>query len=221
MTPGGVRKMGGKTRWRIVEELKSAGGLPVRELAERLGMSYMGVKDACTDLQKRGLLETWRHSVGSGRPQMLYRLTDKALDLFPAESLNLALGLLEAANSLYGSSAAEKLLVVAFQKMRERYARRLSGVSSAARGIKLAEIRDREGYMARWEEEGGEGGGWRIVEHHSPILEIQRAFPITERLEAELFQRLLECRVSREVSEVPGLYRVVYTGDRSAAWKRV
>ena len=46
-------------------------------------MSYMGIKDHCLALEKDGYLDTWRRPKPVGRPEMLYRLTDRARELFP------------------------------------------------------------------------------------------------------------------------------------------
>ena len=42
-----------------MELIKCSGGLSVGELAEVMGMSYMGVKKHCLAMHKLGLLETW------------------------------------------------------------------------------------------------------------------------------------------------------------------
>ncbi len=50
----------------------------------------------------------------------------------------------------------------------------------------------------------------RIVEHHSPLEDLLRRFPIIARLERELFERVLKCRVQREEQCEPGIYRCVF-----------
>ena len=61
-------------------------------------------------------------------------------------------------------------------------------------------------------------GVLRIVEHHSPILDLLQAFPIVARLEAEMFQRLLKSPVRREESHASGLFRCTFTiGARASA----
>ena len=44
----------------IMKHLKQSSGLSVNELASKLEMSYMGVKQHCVELEKRGYLDTWR-----------------------------------------------------------------------------------------------------------------------------------------------------------------
>jgi predicted ArsR family transcriptional regulator len=211
MTPALVRKMGGETRWRIVEALKLGGGACVRDLAGELGMSYMGVKEACLGLQKSGFLETWRRPSSGGRPQLEYRLTERAGQLFPAESPEIALELLESARTLFGAAAPEKLLLVVFKRMAERYRRRLHSGSLGERAQRVAEIRHAEGHLSRWEPAGLESGSGglagRIVEAHSPILEVLRAHPIAARLESEMLGDLLGARVVREEDGGAGAYR--------------
>jgi predicted ArsR family transcriptional regulator len=192
-----------------MNELKRTQGLCVNDLAGRVGMSYMGVKGICLDLQKRGLLDTWRQPQKLGRPLLLYRLTQRAHDLFPTTSNEMTIHLLEAAQKLYGAAAAEKLLLTLFQKQTEQYAKRLNGETVAERAKWLARLRDHDGFMS--ELESDESGALRIVEHHSPILDLLRAFPLVAKLESNMFERLLGAPVQREETVASGLYRATFT----------
>ena len=192
----------------MLNELKRTQGMCVGDLAERLHMSYMGVKGICLDLQKRGLLDTWRTPQKVGRPQLFYRLTQRAHDLFPTESNQMTIHLLEAAQKLYGTAAAEKLLLVVFQRQTEHYASKLRGEDLAERARSLARLRDLDGYMSECEQD--EGGVLRIVEHHSPILDLLRAFPLVAKLETDLIQRLLGVAVERTENVASGLYRATF-----------
>lgn len=201
-----ISEIGKSQRLQIVNRLKRTQGLAVGELADALKMSYMGVKQHCIDLHRDGYLDTWRRPKPIGRPEMLYRLTDRAHELFPQTSNAITIELLEAAGKLYGASAAEKLLFTIFQKQTEYYAAKLKGDSPAVRAQSLAKLRDQAGCMADFENEGIP----RIIEHHSPILDLLRAYPIVARLERELFQRVLQASVTREESHASGLYRCVF-----------
>lgn len=204
-----IQQVGRSARLRVLNELKRTQGLCVTVLAERLGMSYMGIKGVCLDLEKRGLLDTWRSPQPMGRPQMLYRLTERAHDLFPTTSNAMTIEVLAAAQKLFGATAAEKLLLVAFQKKAEQFAARLKEGTLAERAKAFARLRDHEGHMA--ECVGAEGGeGLRIVEHHSPILDLLREFPMIARLEAEMFARLLGVPVRREEMSVSGMFRATF-----------
>jgi len=198
-----IQQIGRSQRLKIINELKRTQGLPVRDLADRLGMSYMGVKDMCVDLERRGFLDTWRQPQKLGRPLMLYRLTRRAHELFPVASNPMTIEVLEAAQKLFGAAAPEKLLLIVFQRKAEHYETRLKGGTLGERAKWLARLRDHEGYMSNCETEGGE---IRIVEHHSPILDLLRAFPLVTRLEAEMFSRVLGVPVRRQEHSASGLF---------------
>ncbi len=210
-----IEQVGRSARLRVLNELKRTQGLCVKDLAARLGMSYMGIKGICLDLEKRGLLDTWRSPRGVGRPQMLYRLTERAHDLFPTTSNAMTIDVLTAAQKLFGAAAAEKLLLVAFQTKSGDYAARLKGDTLAERAAALARLRDHDGYMSAFGE--GKDGPPLIVEHHSPILDLLREFPLIARLEAEMFQRLLGVPVRREEACAGGLFRATFILGEGAA----
>jgi predicted ArsR family transcriptional regulator len=194
------------TRLKVLNEIKrTSAGLAVGELASRLGMSYMGVKDLVLDLQKSGLLDHFRQATRSapGRPQKLYRLTSKAHDLFPTASNPLTIEILQAARKLYGATAAEKLLLVTFQQKAEAYGPRVKGRSLREKAAALVKLRDADGYMAELE---NDDEGLKIVEHHSPIRDVLEAFPGAVKMETDLFSKLLGVQVEREDTGVSGLY---------------
>ena len=203
-----IQQVGRSARLRVLNELKRTQAMCVADLAARLGMSYMGVKSVCLDLQKRGLLDTWRSPRPIGRPQMLYRLTERAHDLFPTTSNAMTLAVLVAAQKLFGVAAAEKLLLVAFQEKSADYALRLKGDTLADRAKWLARLRDHDGHMSECLSD--ESGALSIIEHHSPILDLLREFPFIARLETEIFQRLLGVPVRREETSVGGMFRAVF-----------
>lgn len=196
-----LQTVGRSARLKVLNEIKRTQGIAVGEIAERLGMSYMGVKDLCTDLARKGLLDTWREPQAKGRPRMLYRLTPRAHDLFPTASNGATIAVLEAAQKLYGATAPEKLLLVLFQRKAEEYMAKLKGDTLAERVKSLVRLRDMEGYMSEMAEDE-----LQIVEHHSPILDLLHAFPIVARLEGEMFRRILGVPVRRVEETVSGLY---------------
>lgn len=202
-----LHQVGRSARLKVINELKRTQGLCVTDLAERLNMSYMGIKGICLDLEKRGLVDTWRQPTRLGRPQLLYRLTGRAHDLFPTESNALTIDLLAAAQRLFGAAAPDKMLLVAFQKKAEQYLARMKAGTVRERADRLAQLRDEEGHMAELEAGADD---LRIVEHHSPILDVLRAFPIVAKLEAELFQRVLGTPVRREEATASGLFRATF-----------
>jgi len=81
-----LAEIGRTQRLEILNSLKRTKGMSVNELVEKMGMSYMGIKQHCLTLQRDGYLDTWRRPQKMGRPEMVYRLTRRSHDLFPADS---------------------------------------------------------------------------------------------------------------------------------------
>ena len=150
-----ISEIGKSQRLQIINKLKRTAGLSVKELAARLDMSYMGVKQHCIDLHKDGYLDTWRRPQTLGRPEMVYRLTRRAHELFPEASNALTLELLECAKKLYGPAAAEKLLLLVYRQKTAQYLPRIKGETPVQRAKWLARLRDHEGYMSGVEPDGG------------------------------------------------------------------
>ncbi|MCB1232044.1 MAG: hypothetical protein KDN19_17375 [Verrucomicrobiae bacterium] len=191
----------------IIILVKRSTGLSVPELAKDLKMSYMGVKKHCVALEKLGYLDTWRRPKVVGRPEKLYRLTEKADLVFPGIGDEVTLALLDAANQLE-SNAAEKLLYAFFQKQTEKYGKKVKGNSVADRATSLAKWRDQEGYISSCVYDREEG--LHIVECHNPLQPIFDRYPTVERMEEQMFERLLNSSIERSVIKVSGLRRVVY-----------
>jgi predicted ArsR family transcriptional regulator len=202
----------GKTqRLRVVNRLKRTQGMSVKELAQALGMSYMGIKQHCIELHQLGYLDTWRRPKSEtqvGRPELIYRLTQKAHHLFPVASNRVTLALLEEAQTLYGPTAASKLLFMLFQRKTEAFQQRVNAETLEERVRQFAALRDADGYMAEVE---SDEAGWQIIEHHSPLADLLAAYPaLLPRLEQEMYGKVLRVPVKREQTTISGLYWCVF-----------
>ncbi len=194
-----------KPHWfEIMELIKCSSGISVGELSATLGMSYMGVKKHCLAMQKMGYLETWRNPKAIGRPEKLYRLTEKVAPLFPPIGSDFSLMILDAASQLE-SNAAEKLLFSVFRTQTEQLAKVINGDSLRERAEQLAGVRTSDGYYSRCVV--SEDEGLRIEEYHNPLQPIFDRYATLERMEAQMFERLLGVRVDRSVTRTAGLIR--------------
>jgi predicted ArsR family transcriptional regulator len=216
------REIGHQRRLEILTALKRHGGMSVKEVAAHFGVSYMGIKQHCLDLERDGYLSTWRQPKGMGRPELIYRLTLRAHELFPGASHPFTAEILEAVQQTYGPAAPTKLLFAVFAQRGESYRMQINHCPTLAeRAERLARLRDAEGYMAEFHAAPGDAahpaGGLWIIEHHSPIEDLLRRYPILARLERELFERALNSPVQREEQSGESGYRCLfYLGDASA-----
>lgn len=191
----------------IIELVKRSTGLSVPELARELKMSYMGVKKHCVTLEKLGYLDTWRRPKVVGRPEKLYRLTEKANDIFPQIGNDVTLSLLEAA-SQFDANAAEKLLFAHFHALTVRLNKKVKGQSVADRAMALAKLRDQSGHVSECAYHPEEG--LQIVECHNPLQPVFDRYPTAERMEEQLFERIVGASVERSLTKVSGLRRYVF-----------
>lgn len=202
-----LAEIGRTQRLEIVNSLKRSRGLSVNELVDRMRMSYMGIKQHCLTLQRDGYLDTWRRPQRMGRPEMVYRLTRRAHDLFQADSNRFTLELLDSVQQIYGPNAPEKLLYNLFEKKCGSLKEKVKGATVGERAKSLAKIRDTEGYMSQFVTEEG---GPQILECHSPLQNVLDKYPIIGRLEQEMFEQLLGTRVRRQETRNSGLYECAF-----------
>ena len=203
-----ISEIGRTQRLEIINSLKRTRGMSVNELVGRMNMSYMGIKQHCITLHRDGYLDTWRRPQKMGRPEMVYRLTRRSHDLFQADSHQLTLDLLKAAQETYGPNAPEKLLYNIFKKKTAALKAKAKGDTVADRAKWLAHVRDGEGYMAQFV--NNKDGSPRILEVHSPILNLVERYPIIGRFEQDMFEAILGTRVRREVTRNSGLYECTF-----------
>ena len=193
----------------IILHLKKSPGLSVKELCALMDMSYMGVKQHCMELEKKGCLDTWRRPKAQGRPEKVYRLTSKLDPLFPRASEGEFIDLLKHAERIFGPTAPEKLLYAHFQMKADGYQERLAQETELEnKVIQLARLRSGEGYMS--EAEMSSGGALRLVDYNCPWEDLVKKYPLISEIECELIERLLGCSVERVVEEHSGLKRVIY-----------
>lgn len=186
----------------IIELIKCSQGMSVGELSEAMGMSYMGVKKHCLAMQKLGYLDTWRRPKDVGRPEKLYRLTKRLDPLFSQIDNQMGLAMLDAAAQL-DPNAAEKMLFTYYRQHGDDLAPKVAGDSLAEKAAALASLRSEEGrYAEAWESE--DGGLW-IDEYHNPLEPLFEKYPTLERMEVQMFEKLLGVPVERSVEKTSGL----------------
>jgi Predicted transcriptional regulator len=204
-----LSEIGRTQRLEILNTLKRTKGLSVNELVGKMKMSYMGIKQHCLTLERDGYLDTWRRPQKMGRPEMVYRLTRRTHDLFPSESNQFTLELLQSIKEIHGPNGPEKLLFNVFERKAVVLKAKVKGETVAERAKALARIRENEGFMSQFITDESEGGP-QILECHTPLLNLLDQYPIIGRLEGDLFESVLGTRVRREESRTSGLFECAF-----------
>lgn len=197
---------------RCIELLKCSRGLPVSEIADRLGMSYMGGKQLCQKLEKLGFLVTWRKPrVAAGRPQMVYKLSAKSLDIMPRISNDHLLKIFSSIAYLYGENSAERVLHQYFSFIEEEWKKDIEkGKSIVEKLTCLVDKRSSCGYFSKWHYNGEKG--LFMEEYYHPLHSLIEKYPSIIQMELQMMQRLIGAPIKRtELKEGKVLTVIVYS----------
>jgi predicted ArsR family transcriptional regulator len=195
-TPSGDNRE--RARDRVMLQLKTRGPKTAAELADRLGITPMAIRQHLSALEAEGLVQFEDEAGRVGRPARRWRLTMAADGRFPDTHSDLTVDLLSAVRETFGEEGLDRLLVTRSVRQVKLYAKKMAdaGDNLEARIAALARVRDEEGYMARWERENA--GVWLLIENHCPICAAASACQNLCRDELNVFRRCFGEGVSVE-----------------------
>lgn len=184
-------------RDRVLFLLKTKGPRTAGQLAKRLGVTTMGVRQHLSILQGEGLVDYIDKRRKVGRPARVWQLADKAYDRFPDCHAELAVNMLQAVRNTFGEQGLERLTAERTRLQVENYRTRMPrSATLVERVATLARIRRQEGYMAEWGRTPD--GTIELVENHCSIAKAARFCPMLCSGELDLFRAVLGSGVSVE-----------------------
>ena len=195
----------------LTKLLKTEGPIDSAQLAERLGLTAMAIRQHLYLLQREGLVTAEERPVPIGRPAKFWRLTREADQLFPEAYAELSVALIDSVKDAFGDEGLERVLTSRCARQRTDYAKRIKAGDSIERKLReLAKVRSEEGYMAEIKKEGD--GTFLLVENHCPICAAANACQGFCSTELELFRSVLGPKISVERVEhiIKGDHRCVY-----------
>lgn len=181
------------TRHTILHLIKKNGSMSVNDLALHIGITEMAVRRHVNTLERDGYVEAKLTRQGLGRPAQVYSLTDTAADFFPKNYHMLALDLLGELQDEDGVTA-EQLFRRREEKLARKYADYMEDQSLRDKVVTLADLQNKAGYMAEWEEAED---GYILNEFNCPISQVAFQYQQACSCELSLFQRLLQADVER------------------------
>jgi predicted ArsR family transcriptional regulator len=200
-----------KAREGVLFWLKSRGPQAASELAKRLGVTTVAVRQHIAVLRAEGMVECGDERRTHGRPAQLWRLTAKAAERFPVCYDLLTLGLLQAVRNAFGEDGLRRLIAEWARLQVASYGQRIPDGKPVQEVVAaLAAIRRGEGYMAEWRRT--RNGMLELVENHCAICAAAEYCPELCAAELELFRKVLGEDVSLERTEhiLGGDRRCVY-----------
>jgi predicted ArsR family transcriptional regulator len=181
------------TKRQILLILKREGEIDLQSLSEKLNISKMGIHKHITDLEEMGLVDRAKKRGGVGRPRLVLKLADSAADIFPRAYAALTVHTLEYIEEKLGRDAVEDALRRRQQQTAEDYQKYMEGKSLPERVKILADLRNKEGYMA--EMKRTHGSGYELYEYNCPILAVADKYFESCTLERKLFASILDADV--------------------------
>ena len=200
-----------KTRRAITKLLKTEGPIGSAQLAERLGLTAMAVRQHLYALQREGLVSAEERPVPIGRPAKFWRLTREADRLFPEAYAELSVALIDSVKDAFGDEGLERVLTSRCARQRMDYGKRIKPADSLKRKLEeLAKVRTEEGYMAEIKAEVE--GSYLLIENHCPICAAANACQGFCATELDLFRSVLGPGITVERAEhiISGDHRCVY-----------
>jgi DeoR family transcriptional regulator, suf operon transcriptional repressor len=186
------------------------------ELAEILGISPQAIRRHLKDLETEDLIVYFAASAvkknqtetkGMGRPQHIYRLSQRGRDRIRRENEgdsygNFAVSLLDTIAATVGRDQFSTILQKQWERKALEYRERVGDGSLLQRLAILVELRKSEGYMTECHavdtQEAATHPGFIIAEHNCAISNVAESFPSVCGHELEMFAAILpDCTVER------------------------
>ena len=196
----------------VLYQLKTRGPQSAAQIARRLRVTPMAVRQHLYRLKVAGLVDFTDERRKVGRPARVWRLTGEAASRFPDTHGDLTVEIIGAVRAAFGEPGMDKLLAQRTRLQKDEYRARLrpAGASIAKRAHALAEIRRKQGYMAECRRMPD--GSMLLIENHCPICAAAAACQGLCREELSLFRELLgdKARVERTDHILAGARRCAY-----------
>jgi predicted ArsR family transcriptional regulator len=200
----------------ILVALRDMGASAPDRLATRVGASRASVLQRLRWLESRGSVVRQAIRHGVGRPRHLYDVTAEAQRSLPANYDGLATTLLVSIVEVGGDELVEEVFQarrrLLGERIRARFAEALGpSPTLAARVRELAVIQDESGYLCRATPIDGIDGPLELREANCAILGAAAGHPAACRAEIQLFEEVLQARVTRVTH--------IAAGDRSCTYR--
>jgi DeoR family suf operon transcriptional repressor len=192
----------GSTKREILLILKREGQSDLQTLAERLHISKMAVHKHAQELEERGMVERIPLRGTVGRPRLSLKLAPAAQNLFPRAYAAVTCAALAYIEDKLGRKGVEEALRRRQTETLKTYRDQVNAETLSDRVHQLAELRDKEGYMAEDHKAGP--AKFEILEHNCPIIAIAENYWEACTVEREMFQKVLNADVDTTHRVVAG-----------------
>lgn len=186
---------GHPTKDAMIKLLKKRGQMSVDNIRKELHITQMAIRQHLRSLEKKGLVEYIEEKQSIGRPTFLYRLTDKANDLFPKPYHNFVINTFKDIEKNMGRNMIDNIFRWRKERLLKEREEALADKKSVHDKVHtLKDILESEGYLADLEEIDN---SYRLKQFNCPTSEIGLDFKEACNYELELYKDLLRKNVTR------------------------
>lgn len=197
------------TRQKLIMLLNKCDGMSTEELSNELKITPMGIRQHLLALENKGFVTYEPERKGIGRPGFVYKLTEKAEDLFPKFYHNFLLDFLVEIEEREGRKKVDDL----FRWRKERIYRnnmdKINGTAELPAKIrKMAAVLKEEGYLVELEEAGN---NYLMKQYNCPVSLISKRYRECCTHELDMYRQLLDMDVTRVQCLADGAPACVYS----------
>jgi Predicted transcriptional regulator len=183
------------TREKIMRALRANGRMTVSELVKELRITHIGVRHHLSSLLAEGLIESREERHGIGRPHLVYRLTETALDRNPSKYYKFTNFLLDRLKENLPPEMVDRLLREVASSIAGEWKTELDPLPWPRRIDRLVQLLAQDGFIAQVEESGPDQ--YRLLEFACPYSKISLHHPEVCALDASIFSHALGAQVER------------------------
>ena len=208
-------------RGAMLLELKRAGSLTARELADKLNLSLNAVRHHLKELESEAVVGYRREQRGVGAPTFAYILSPAGEALFPQGYKDVLTELMDRVAAQAGREAVVRALETRYVELSQRLQAGLADASPARRMEVVMRALVEGGFLAEWRQDEG---SLRLREHHCAIRAVAERFPEVCAAEARFLAEVLAAAVERDQHILQGCtaceYQIRFTNDATAPTAR-
>jgi predicted ArsR family transcriptional regulator len=182
------------TREKIIMLLKKNGPMPIEYLSKELKITSMGIRQHLLSLERKGLIDYVTKKQGIGRPAFLYRLTDKADDLFPKAYHSFIIDTLKDIERNEGREKVDELFKWRKMRLIKDTKDILSDKNLDEKVYGLRDMLESKGYFVELDEDDS---AYTLKEFNCPISQVATEFKEACKHELQFYKEVLGRDVKR------------------------
>jgi predicted ArsR family transcriptional regulator len=201
------------TREKIIMLLKKNGPMPIEDLSKELKITSMGIRQHLLSLERKGIIDYVTKKQGIGRPAFLYKLTDKADNLFPKAYHSFIIDTLKDIERNEGREKVDELFkwrrMRLIKDTRDLFADKIN-LDEKVYGLK--DMLETKGYLVELDESDK---AFTLKEFNCPIFQVASEFNEACKHELQFYKEVLGRDVKRQECMSDGNISCTYSIPKS------